>query len=125
MYRVRGVEYQVTVAGSSKRARLDLRRQSFMSDPEDEEDSLRLTLGPPGSSSSRLSSSQDLFLRTTSAALQQQQQGPVVQAVSTQSEEDEHYRPRRTPVRTLPPGALCSSQFPRPSHLISNRLLYV
>lgn len=93
------------MAGSSKRARLDLRRQSFMSDPdEDEEDSLRLTLGPPGSSS-RLSSSQDLFLRTSAL----QQQGSLLPAVSTHSEEDEHYRPRRTPVRTMPPGAICST----------------
>ncbi|KAG0584965.1 hypothetical protein M758_3G247000 [Ceratodon purpureus] len=77
-----------------------------MSDPdEDEEDSLRLTLGPPGSSS-RLSTSQDLFLRTSAL----QQQGSLLPAVSTHSEEDEHYRPRRTPVRTMPPGAMCSSE---------------
>lgn len=103
------MESQGTVAGSSKRARLDLLRQSFMSDPdEDEEDSLRLTLGPPGSSaSSRLSSSQDLFLR--SSALQQQ--GSLLPAVSSHSEEDEHYRPRRTPVRTMPPGAMLPSHF--------------
>ncbi|CAK9238220.1 unnamed protein product [Sphagnum jensenii] len=74
-----------------KRAKLDHSRTSSMSDdPEDEEDSLRLTLGPPGSSRSS-QSSQDHHLR------------PHQQL--SQSKEEERYRPRRTPVRTPPPSS--------------------
>ncbi len=78
-----------------KRAKLDHSRTSSMSDdPEDEEDSLRLTLGPPGSSRSS-QSSQDHHLR------------PHQQL--SQSKEEERYRPRRTPVRTPPPSSSSQS----------------
>lgn len=63
-------------------------------DPEDEEDSLRLTLGPPGSSRSSQSSQYH--------HLRQHQQ-------LSQSKEEERYRPRRTPVRTPPPSSSSQS----------------
>lgn len=93
------------MAGPSKRARLDLPRQSSMSDPEEEDESLRLTLGPPGSSRPAPSqtSSQDLRGQTslTSGSL----------SVSTHPEEEERYRPRRTPVRAgASPAASSPSQ---------------
>lgn len=93
------------MAGPSKRARLDIPRQSSMSDPdEDDDDNLTLTLRPPGSSSYS-SSRQSSHSQESSHYLPWHQS-----SLSSHQEDEERYRPRRTPVRSGPPASASPSE---------------